>query len=86
MEDLGGTWQADMGIVEGIIVDYCSALFSSSHPTDFMELIDAVEPKVTSAMNQMLLRDFQDGDVKKALKQMYPLKAPGPDGMPPLFY
>ncbi|XP_050241151.1 uncharacterized protein LOC126690058 [Quercus robur] len=44
-----------------------------------MELIDAVEPKVTSAMNQMLLRDFQDGEVKKALKQMYPLKALGPD-------
>ena len=58
MEDSGGSWQEDMGIVEGIIVDYYSNLFSSSNPTNFMELIDVVEPKVTSAMNQMLIRDF----------------------------
>ena len=57
-----------MGIVEGIIVDYYSTLFSSSNPMDFRELIDAVEPKVTNAVNHMLLRDFQDGEVKKALK------------------
>uniref|UniRef100_A0A7N2M9T7 DUF4283 domain-containing protein n=1 Tax=Quercus lobata TaxID=97700 RepID=A0A7N2M9T7_QUELO len=44
------------------------ALFSSSNPTDFMELLDAVEPKVTNAMNQMLLRDFQEFEVKTALK------------------
>ena len=34
----------------------------------------------------MLLRDFQESEVKTALKQMYPLKAPGLDGMPPLFF
>ena len=86
MEDLGGTWQEDIGIVEGIIVDYYSTLFSSSNPMDFMELIDVVEPKVTGAMNQMLLRDFQEFEVNIALKQMYPLTALGPNGMPPLFF
>ena len=34
----------------------------------------------------MLTRDFQENEVCKALKQMYPLKAPGPDEMPPLFF
>ena len=86
MEDSIGVWHEDIGIVEGIIVDYYSALFSSFNPTDFMELLDALEPKVTGAMNQMLLRDFQESEVKTALKQMYPLKAPGLDGMPPLFF
>ena len=43
-----------------------------------------MEPKVSSAMNQMLLRDFQEFDVKTALKHMYPRH--GPDGMLPLFF
>ena len=37
---------------------------------------------VTSRMNHMLTRDFTVAEVKKALDQMYPLKSPGPDGMP----
>ena len=79
MEDSVGIWQEDIGVVEGIIVDYYSDLFTSSSPTDFTKLIDVVEPKVSRAMNQMLLKDFQESEVKTALKQMYLLKAPGPD-------
>ena len=37
-------------------------------------------------MNQNLIKDFTPIEVKVALKQMYPLKALGPDGMPPLFF
>ena len=37
-------------------------------------------------MNVDLACEFHEGEVCKALKQIYPLKAPGPDGMPPLFY
>ena len=37
-------------------------------------------------MNRMLNMPFQDLEVYSALKQMYPLKSPGPDGMPPLFF
>ena len=37
-------------------------------------------------MNDDLARVFHEGEVRKALKQMYPLKAPGLDGMSPLFY
>ena len=83
MEDSDGNWQEDIGILKGIIVDYYSALFSSSNPTDFMELLDVVEPKVTRVVNQMLLRDFQESKVKTTSKQMYRLKAPSPDDMPP---
>ena len=34
----------------------------------------------------MLTREFQEIEVCKALKQMYPSKILGPDGMPPLFF
>ena len=37
-------------------------------------------------MNASLCCDFKAWEVENALKQMAPLKAPGPDGMPPLFY
>lgn len=37
-------------------------------------------------MNSLLTRDFQVDEVERALKQMFATIAPGPDGMPPLFY
>ena len=41
---------------------------------------------MTEDMNRQLLAEFSKGVVKLALNQMAPLKAPGLDGMPPLFY
>ena len=37
-------------------------------------------------MNLGLLAEFTKSEVDAALKQMAPLKAPGPDGLPPIFY
>ena len=34
----------------------------------------------------MLSQEFSEQEVATALKQMAPLKAPGPNGIPPLFY
>ena len=66
--------------------EYFEKLFASSHPVISEELIDAVPTKVTDRMNSILLQEFQATEVERALKQMHPLKAPGLDGMPPLFY
>ena len=41
---------------------------------------------VTDLMNAELVKEFTELEVKEALNQMAPLKAPSPDGMPPLFY
>ena len=37
-------------------------------------------------MNHVLTSRFEEWEVLKALKQMAPMKAPGPNGMPPLFF
>ena len=41
---------------------------------------------VTESMSADLMRPFTSEEVGVAIKEMAPLKAPGPDGMPPLFY
>uniref|UniRef100_A0A7N2MJJ8 Reverse transcriptase domain-containing protein n=1 Tax=Quercus lobata TaxID=97700 RepID=A0A7N2MJJ8_QUELO len=53
---------------------------------EFTELLQAVQPKVIVEMNIMLTNEFKEFEVSKALKQMYPLKSPSPDGIPPLFF
>ncbi|KAL6227352.1 hypothetical protein ACLB2K_001311 [Fragaria x ananassa] len=44
------------------------------------------QPVVTSTMNEELTRVFTEEEVHRALKQMHPYKAPGPDGFSPIFY
>ena len=79
-------WQEEPTIVKNIAINYYQKLFSTSHISVQDELLDAIEARVSEPMNALLTRDFQATEVRKALKQMHPLKAPGPDGMNPLCY
>ena len=42
--------------------------------------------RVTEAMNAELTSDYTEEEIKAALDSIVDLKAPGPDGMPALFY
>jgi hypothetical protein len=50
------------------------------------EVIDVIPCKVTQKMNNALLKPFEEGELKNALFQMFPTKAPGPDGFPAHFF
>ena len=50
------------------------------------ECLNAVHIKVTEDMNVVLSSEFTAEEVKVALFQMGPTKAPGPDDMNALFY
>ena len=84
--DSNGVWQEEEQIIEEIVVDYFKNLFTTSSLTNFNDILEAVETKVSPSMNHMLTSDFTTREVEQALKQMHPQKALGPDGMPPLFF
>ena len=84
--DVEDVRQVDQGEIEKVFIDYYSELFTSSTPSDFTEILETIQPRMTQSMNSMLVKEFQAGEVHKALKHIYPLKALGLDGMPPLFF
>lgn len=45
-----------------------------------------MQTTITTYQNEVLLRDIAEEEVKTAIFQMNPDKAPGPDGMTPAFY
>ncbi|XP_073360407.1 uncharacterized protein [Aegilops tauschii subsp. strangulata] len=54
--------------------------------TRMEELLCHIDTRVTPAMNELLCKEFTEKEVLAALDSIGDLKAPGPDGMPSLFY
>jgi hypothetical protein len=75
----GNCWSRDVD-VELAFTDFLKGLFTSIGSTGMEECLAAVPAWVTSAMNQILLRQYSFEEVDLALSQMQPLKASGPDG------
>ena len=61
-------------------------LYSSEGVADMEAVLETVPAKVTPEMNDLLLAPFESKEVKEALFQMFPTKAPGPDGFPAHFF
>ena len=68
------------------VVDFYHSLFTLANPDSFDEVLDEIPHLVTLDMNAQLTDTFLVAEVEAALKEMALLKAPEPDGMPPLFY
>ncbi|XP_065636040.1 uncharacterized protein LOC136070259 [Quercus suber] len=67
-------------------VHHFQSIFQSANTAGFDPILQGIEPKVTTQMNANLTRPFTAMEVEQALKQMKPMTAPSPDGMPPIFY
>ena len=69
-----------------VLLSYFHSLFTSKGQVDASRVLEYVPNVITDEMNALLSRKFEVHEVEVTLHQMAPLKAPGPDGMPPLFY
>ena len=58
--DFDGVWQEEDEKIEKVVVEYYNNLFTSSSPTDFLEILQAIQSKVTPLMNQMLLKPLRE--------------------------
>ncbi|XP_062080600.1 uncharacterized protein LOC133785369 [Humulus lupulus] len=88
LRDAMGVWKDEEIIVEKVICDYFSNLFSSSEVSfeEMAGVISGMEKKISDSMNSFLETDFTEEEVITAIKNMNPTKAPGTDGLPALFY
>jgi hypothetical protein len=66
--------------------EFYEDLFSSEEVIGIEEVLSHVPCKVTSEMNVALNAQYTAKEVKDALFQMIPTKAPGPDGFPAHFF
>lgn len=63
-----------------------SKLFTANGVDNFDAILCHITPSVMEEMNNNLGRPFKDEEIKCAVFQMHPTKAPRPDGVSPMFY
>ena len=69
-----------------LLESYYKNLFTLANQIEIEEVVQYTTRVVTDDMNSLLVGDFTKGEVGIDLKKMAPLKAPGLDKMPPIFY
>ena len=67
--------------VENVAVQYFRDLFSTSSPTELDASLRFISEKVSHTDNMILLEKPSEHEIRKALFEINPDKAPGPDGM-----
>ena len=86
LKDESWIWQGDEGVVSKLLTEYYTQLFTSSNLQHLDRVLDGVKSVVSEEMNEKLVKTYTAEEVEIAIKDMAPLKAPGPDGMPSLFF
>ena len=81
-----GDWTSNHEEVEKCPIDYFQELFTSANLQHNVAATDSINKVTSSEMNAELSIEFKACQVQQTIKQMAPLKAPGPDGMSHLFY
>ena len=87
IRDEHGVWQTEKSRATDVAIDYFQKFFTSSNPhvSSILGCLEGMEGVINEESNNQLLKDFTSSEVSQSLKQMYPTKAPSPDGMSAIF-
>lgn len=72
--------------ISNILTSYYQVLFTTTNPSIIEAVVTDIPKTAAKEMNLSLEAVYTREEVKIALKQMEPLKAPRPDGLLPLFF
>lgn len=72
--------------LEEATTQFYENLYRTEGVQNMASVIDTVPRRVTDDMNSMLNAEYTQEEIKQALFQMFPLKAPGLDGFPAHFF
>lgn len=86
IEKSDGTWVSDPNEVQSEFKQFFSNLFTSNPILNVQDTVQIIPHKITGDMNRSLTGPVTDLEIFSALKGMEPSKAPGADGMTPLFF
>lgn len=80
-----GEWKETPEEIQGIVQDYLSQLFQSTSPDGDLTNGEVVQ-QVTDMVNEDLVKEIMEEEVKDATFSMHPDKSPGLDGLNPAFF
>ena len=81
-----GTWTESEQAVSKEIAEYYRNLFNSNDVGDLTEVLDGIPHTISDELNGNLMKPVLEEEIKAVIFSMNPDKAPGVDGMSPLFF
>jgi hypothetical protein len=76
----------DIQEISDLSRDFFGNLYQTEGTQGMDSVLNTVPRKVSASMNAGLVKPYTEAEVKTTLFQMYPMKAPGPDGFPAHFF
>lgn len=86
LKDIRGCWKNNTKDICMAAKEYFQTLFGSTLQTNDELNLDFIENCISGEMNDRLLEEFKDDEIKKAFNQIDPRKALGIDGLSRNFY
>nr|XP_027093548.1 uncharacterized protein LOC113713943 [Coffea arabica] len=80
------TWTKNEDELSVEIASYYRELFKTSDANEMEEVLNGIPHTISGSMNANLTKPVDEGEIRSALFSMNPDKAPGVDGMPPIFF